>query len=163
LFKTITANPRAEAMLIIASVALAGAALGLALATAAGFAAISLGWSGAYGMLYLGTFGGAAIGGAVCYHSSVPRRFRLQCILATASLSAFGCMIVVLGSGTLVMPLLPHDRATADLAFAVTFWMHPFAMIGGAIGGGALGPRVERTMIPWGRAMVDRFGHRRPG
>jgi hypothetical protein len=72
-------------------------------------------------------------------------------------------MIIVFSSGDIVAQLLPHGRAIADLTFDVTLGMVPFAMIGGAIGGGALGPLVERTITAWGHAMIDRFGRPRPG
>jgi hypothetical protein len=156
-------NPRTEIVLAVVSGALHGAGLGLAGAVATVSATISLGWPAADGIFYLGMFGGAAIGGTACYFFDPPRRLRLQCILAAASIGAFACMIIVLGSGTLAVPLLPHDRATSDLAFEVTIRMLPFAGIGGAIGGGALGPFAERIGITWSRAMMDRFGHRRSG
>ena len=148
---------------MVASAATAGAGLGLAFATAAMFAAISLRWPSVDGMLYLGLLCGAVTSGIVCYCSDATQRFRLQCVLATACIGAFVCMIIVFGSGTVVAQLLPHGRTTADLAFDVTLAMVPFAMIGGAIGGGALGPLAERTITAWGHAIIHRFGRPRAG
>ena len=156
-----TGNTRTETALIVASAALAGSALGLAVASTAVFAAIALGWPAVDEILYLGVVGGTAIGGTVCYRSDKSRRFRLQCILAAASIGAFAGMIIVFGGGNAFMQL-QHERTTADRAFEITLVMVPFAMIVGGMGGAALGAGAERRMTAWSYAIIDRFGYRRP-
>ena len=156
-----TGNTRTEAALIVASAALAGSALGLAVASAAVFAAIALGWPAIDEILYLGLVGGTAIGGIACYRFDRSRRFRLQCILAAAGIGAFAGMILVFGGGNAFMQL-EHERAAADRAFEIILAMVPFAMILGGIGGAALAAATERRMTAWSYAMIDRFGFRRP-